>query len=48
MVSIEVLDKVCIYREYILEYIVICIISEIKLCFEFYVVNFEFILYVEI
>lgn len=46
MVSIEVLDKVCIYREYILEYIVI--ISEIKLCFEFYVVNFEFILYVEV
>lgn len=46
MVSIEVLDKVCIYREYILEYIFI--ISEIKLCFEFYVVNFEFILYVEV
>lgn len=44
--SIEALDKVCIYREHILEYI--AIISEIKSCFEFYVVNFEFTLYVEI
>lgn len=41
--SIEALDKVCIYR---VEYI--AIISEIKSCFEFYVVNFEFTLYVEI
>lgn len=44
--SIEALDKVCIYREHILENI--AIISEIKSCFEFYVVNFEFTLYVEI
>lgn len=45
MASIEALDKVCIYREHILEYIATCIISEIKSCFEFYVVNFEFTLW---
>lgn len=43
--SIEALDKVCIYREHILEYIATCIISEIKSCFDFYVVNFEFTLW---